>query len=330
MRLPDKEGLQGGEKIARRATATALGSSYSDRHGRKKNLKVYSPSQTETWLQCPVKRYLRSVQGWVPKVEATGKLQASIVGKGFAAGVALWNLERRHREMGFGRSVLKNRIQDALNVGKGEAELNFEALTSRGVILQPADSATTLERINKALTAYCTADPLPPTWRIVTAEETLTEHGMARPDLVLRDDLGLAVLDYKVKMRMDDRSRLKVIAEYGNLHQTLHYAWALTDVMREQVQRYYICLVVCEPKLKIEVLPYEVNPETLRWWEAGMREVWARMEAEEKGLAKPWPAAQHFDQWGRCEYEEACFRLRCEPSLMRMKYTNTKETTGNG
>lgn len=289
--------------------------------------KIFSPSQTSNWMRCPMYRALRR-EGWVSKY-AKKKDLAAIIGTSFAAGVGVYNNLRKEHE------------QQALSLDKKAATLAamgsaFSVLqqqmdqleASNRIIDLPFNDSMYLQqmrdRVGKGVTNYIKNEPIPPTWRIVDVEREFPEHGKARPDLVVRDDLGLAVVDYKTKVELKAFYVAKTLQEYQNSHQQYHYAWAGEQIYGEPIHRYYIALTIFEP-WSVHLVPYEVQPEALALWQQSSAQVWDFMAREDAGETKPFLSDRHADNFGQCDYYNACFKWRYDPELMKQDYINLKE-----
>jgi hypothetical protein len=198
----------------------------------------------------------------------------------------------------------------------------MEKLEASGRILQMDDDAyitAMRDRIGKGLSKFIQNEPIPAAWRVVDVERAFPDHGNARPDLIVRDDLGLAVVDWKTKVELKTFYKSKTLQEYTNSFQQYHYAWAGGEVYGELVHRYYIGLVMIEP-FAVELVPYEINPETLELWKQSSGQVWADMAGEDRGERLPWLSDKHADNFGQCDYYDACFNYRFDEELMRQKY----------
>lgn len=268
-------------------------------------------------------------EGWVPR-NAKKKDLSAIVGQAFAAGVATYNTIRKAYEEGGGDASTLNTTSAAsaaTGVANGIMHQQLREIERLGLTISAMDDSYLTQMpdmIKRAVTKYVMSDPLPATWRIVDVEREFPEHGPARPDLIVRDEFGLAVVDYKTKVTLQTQYKAKTVAEYLNHDQMHHYAWSGEEVYGEPVQRYHIALCVFTPSFNAELISQEINPETLKLWLTGRRRVWARMAEDDLGT--PALAANHSDNFGQCEYYAACFRHRLDPELMRHDYVNTKET----
>jgi len=295
-------------------------------------MKVYSPSQTSTWMRCPVLRALRH-EGWTSKYVGR-PFWAATLGQGFAAGVGVYNNLRKDREA-LGQPAPARTLSGRVTLANAAAAVAISVIDQRlneaerlGVVIdaEGVDYVKTIHtRAAKAVTAYVVSDPLPDTWRIVAVEESLgPEAGNARPDAVVRDTMGLAILDYKSKLTLNAQYRQKTINEFANGHQFLHYGHFGALKYQEPIDRYYIGLAVFEPRWAFDLLPFPLNAETQKVWFQGASVAWAAMEKEDLGLQAPWMSDRHSDQYGQCPMYKACFVHHFDAALMKQDYLLTE------
>lgn len=290
-------------------------------------MKVYSPSSTATWMRCPMMRALGQ-EGWIGKYAAK-KDYAATLGQGFAAGVAIYNNIRFEHEQGGAKlpprdaTARASIIEACVESAKRLMDERLKEMQDIGLIMDDSDGYVDklAGRCTKAVSTYIATDPIPDSWRVVAAEKDFgVAYGGARADLVVRDETGLAVVDYKSKLTLKAEYRHKTISEYGNSHQMLHYAWAGGETYGEPIHKYYIGLAVLEPRWAFDLVPYPVHPESLATWLKASQRAWMDMEAEEVGDKVPWMAADHSDRFGMCQYYKACFVHHYDPNLMKQDY----------
>ena len=285
-------------------------------------------------MRCPIKRAIRK-DGWV--VKATGRRDtAALLGSAFAAGVGVYNNLRQVTESNgekmpprMATASREKYIDASFSVAAGVIGTRLYEWERNGIVTDSGGDDVTIPkitaRVNHALTKYILNDPIPDTWKLVSIEESLgPEYGNARPDMIIRDDHGLAVFDYKTKLTLLAQYRAKTIMEYANAHQMLHYAWAVGDKYRETVGNYYIGLAVFEPRWAFDKYVYPVHPETLLTWREGMDVVWENMTAEDHDMQPPYMSANHSDNFGQCEYYKACFHYHYDSELMKQDYIQLK------
>ena len=105
-----------------------------------------------------------------------------------------------------------------------------------------------------------------------------------------------------------------------------HYAWALADFTGAKVTQYYIALVTLEPSFKIQLLPYEINPESMELWHVMAKRVWEDMEAVDEGLVMPSCPMFHTTRYGTCDCHRAVWVHHLDPALMEQDYVRRKKS----
>lgn len=280
-------------------------------------MKRYSPSQTETFLECPRKRAIRKL-GWEPTRLGKPGL-ARILGTAFAAGVGAYNLMRREgltpdaascADIAFRVAQQHLADADAAGLRTGDADLSQRAALPG--------------RARTAILNYAQHDPIPTQWRVLDVELTLPEWGNARIDLGYENDLGVGVLDYKSKLTLyganADKQREfleKDIQKWKYSEQRWFYPDAYGEHLQRPVHRFDICLVVLEPRFQARIIPFMVNPQLQAEWRHDREGyTWPLMEmTEEDGPLEPGMAAVHFNNFGPCEFERYCFDFKGDPNL---------------
>lgn len=271
-------------------------------------------------------------EGWRPKYMQK-KDWSALLGQAFAAGVGIYNNLRMEREREGAQAPQRDLAsrKDLVNACADAAVKIVSQSTQdkleTGLLANDEETgyqAKLETRARKAIESYIVSDPVPDTWRIVSAEHDFgPTFGNARADILCEDATGaLVVVDYKTKLTLAAQYRAKTIQEYANSHQMFHYAWACKESMGRDVHAYHIGLAVLEPRWAFDLLPFPVNPESLLLWLESARTVWASMDAEEQGAQVPWMSANHADNFGQCQYYRACFTHHFDPVLMAADYVN--------
>jgi hypothetical protein len=279
---------------------------------------IYSPSQTDTHGQCPIKRALRYA-GWTAR--GVGKRDlAAILGTAIAAGLAEYNTTRANQVGGLLRPTVEMAFRPGLvgpaDVARNTAIATLAVLPQQGRHIEDWDQsqANSIERrAGLAVERYIAADPIPPEWPILAVEELLPS-GQARPDLVVDDGRGPVAIDYKTKLTLKPEYEDREMARWAQSWQMLHYSWEL------KADHFYICLLVLEPRFRVQLIPFEVHPETMGLWGISAKQRWADMRAEDEGRRQPAMATAHVDAYGPCEFQRACFECRFDPEKMREHY----------
>ena len=270
-----------------------------------------------------MKRALRYTHGWRPRRIGKREL-AAVLGTGFAEGVAIYHRARHAvQPRSLSPTELIEIAEASAACAQTSASRRLVELQQAGFVVNDWDAATAQAlplRVHKGVMRYVSANPLPESWTVTAIEQTMGDYGNARLDLALEDSDGPAIADVKVKLQLDSKYRAKELRRYQDDHQQMHYAWAWGRMLQRAVTRYYIVLVVLEPKFSVELLPYQIHPETLMAWEGSQRVVWADMAAEDAGTREPYMVAKHWDEYGECEYRAACFDYHWDESLMGQEY----------
>lgn len=286
-----------------------------------RELRVFSPSATETFARCPRKWALKR-EGWMPRIIAYPELCA-ILGDGFSESMHVLNTYHINgvapipvaEVIAAGTKVIQDRLENDLSVGRRihEKDIPFSDLLPL--------------KLDQAVNLYLSQNPLKD-WRILQAEKTYEEHGYARIDLLAADSIGPAVFDYKVKVKLDPEWQEAEFERFGRSQQRFHYQWAAG------VERFFIILVVlggnkkaAKPRVVLSP-PYGKTPyfETGLWLQDSTSH-WQRMEmytTHRVGPAYVAGSPIHADQFGACEYEQACLSHALDPSAMNIEYVKVE------
>lgn len=271
--------------------------------------KIYSPTQTQSWLDDPLKWYLTYHEGWRPRVLDKPAI-ARIIGAGVAAGAAMWY-----------RSADQ---QGAIDAARKAVGTELAGLLALGHVVAPAvgELAGRAPTLAEQGVAKLTQFDLPSTWAVVDVERTLPDHGRCRIDVGVQTPHGPGVWDVKCTLASDDWKTFLARTEYEASWQLLHYVWSYGEVVGEPVTQYGVIYVPLEPKSqKPEMFTYGVDPELLSLWELSARNVWGLMEAEETGY-KPAPhcSFRFFGRYGRDSHTDAVLKYKLDPTLMEQGY----------
>ncbi len=281
-------------------------------------MKIYSPSQTIDYLWCPVYRHLRQ-EGWAKK-EIGNRETAAILGSAFAAGMASYNVA-------YGQCSKNKLIEGALDKSAKELERRYNELGKFGLLSTEVSRVEVLEtltkRLQKALTKSIDNDPIPPQWERRHVEFEIPDSGRSTIDLGLWTGQEAVVLDYKHKARLEAKYVGREVAKWRRSWQLLHYSFFYGKFMGIQPTRYIILLTILEPSFQI--LPLDMTTvwltdEMLSQWHSFAQQVWADMEAEEKGERVIRGRTDCYNQYGPCEYERACWSFHYDESLMEKEY----------
>jgi len=203
---------------------------------------------------------------------------------------------------------------------------------------EDVDPGDLVKTVSVAVGRYIDADPLPKSW-LVAVEPTYTEHGNAKPDLVLRSP-HLTPLDIKFKLTLDEDRLAQTIAEYAYSWQFMHYVWATEQHYGEPVRNSGLILVRARPfRIWTEFFP--VDPELLAIWLTSAKSVWAVMAAVDgyredllaliaeytaKGQGvPPWLTFKWYGRYGRDAMAGAVLDHKLDEGLMMQNYIQTGE-----
>lgn len=291
-------------------------------------MRIYSPSRTEDFLFCPAYYMLKHVHGWQPATYGKPEI-AMALGRGVGAGLSFYYT---HDRLGVPVPPLADGLQPpvpdaAVRVGLAATDAALAELDATGrvcISYAQEDLDHVRPRVTRAIARIIERDPIPRDWTILGTEVTLPDHGYCKIDLPVRDPKNLAVVDFKTKRYIRADQLTKERRELAHKWQQLHYAWAYGEAMGEQVTRFWIMLVVLEPKFDVHFWPYDIHPEHLKGWIVSARQTWADMDATERGERPPVQRPNHFDKYGACEFYDACFTYHYDEGAMVQDYIQVK------
>ena len=275
-------------------------------------MRIYSPTQTEDYLFCPMLRALKSGERWVP-LRAGKKDLAGILGAGFHAAMAEHN--RHNSEAALcvetGLVCMAERLQDLERAGR---------------VIDPADYPmrdALSPRLTVAVTKFLAQNPIPATWRTQKVEFEIPNSGGSRLDLVVHDGRAPVIIDYKLKLTLGAYYREKEFARIRRSWQLYHYAHFYGAHVGVPVERFIVLMVVLEPRF--EIIPLDrttviLSPEKLALWRTFAERTWADMEAEDTGVREPRGQTFCETPFGPCEMLDACWTFMYDEGLMQTKY----------
>lgn len=278
-------------------------------------LKAYSPSQTERWLFCPIKREL-SQKGWESKYIGKRDL-AACFGSAFATAVAQHN-----NDIIVG---VVDRPKLYGDVAHHSVEMELNKWDDLGRVIPDWEQSTAnsiADRVAKCVEKYVQMPWPLKGWKLLDVEYTLP-HGRARIDLGVDDGEGIAVLDYKTKMYLKKEYFDKEVQRWRDSWAMFHYCWSYGQVKGVNIDHYYIYVIIAEPKFEAKLLRFNVHPESMARWESSSRSAWKVMAWEDDGTMAPFMAAKHADEYGLCEYYKACFTHFYDENRMKEDYVRT-------
>ena len=265
--------------------------------------RVYSPSQTADWLQCPIFRRFRKPSVLSSLNEATPHVwqeravewePARVLGTAVQAGYNVY-------------------LKDPHSADDAIAEDLVEATIAREFVEQPKYTLPGLTKLAlRGVEALLEAD-LFTRHVILDLDQPLTH---SRPDYVSRHETqGLGVTDLKVSARVDERYRVKRLSEYETDDQFWHYAWEVGNTLGEDVKWVRVILLILTPKAVVLPQTVTVTPERLQFWLEGAEQHWRDMTAEDDGkrpVVSRWPNCRG-GKYGVCVAYDFCHNLDRDP-----------------
>lgn len=279
-------------------------------------MTIFSPSQTDLWHECPVKRQL-SRAGFYSTIVSHSEL-AALLGSAIAAGVEeyhAWLVGRPEANQEIAPTSL---VQGATTQAGMTVTARLQEWTAAGRRIPDWDRPYTEQlwnRATNATAAYIAARPIRPEWVVVAVEHVLPSG--SRLDLGVRAPLGPLVLDLKTKLTLNAHLRDRVVEEYEISPQLYHYAWEWGHELGEPVRHAGILLFILEPKPTVELVEIPIDACALETWRQSSERAWLDMEAEDAGerLALQRRRSCHTG-FGRCGFYRACHAFFEEVELM--------------
>jgi len=261
---------------------------------------VFSPSQTERWLKCPVywdygKRWASRSEIWTPERTLGRALHASMAvlfghGLGGVAG------EREMAALDAGVKVLVDEWAGS--------HASFQDHKNRFV-----------QRVFPVASSY---------WgtRFFGEEDDIlgveVEMGPERcvADLVIKTPKGLVVIDHKLAYYLAaDKTGFRV-SDWSTSWQLLHYAWRASEYFEVPVVETRIHLVTWSPKVTGQVFSFEMSQEKIDHWLRSAKGVWNLM-----AYGEPFMNTQSCYKYGRpCTFIDLCHRMHGDESQASSLY----------
>lgn len=270
--------------------------------------RVYSPSETATWLQCPILRGYK--KHWTPRTVAWDP--AKLLGIAVQEGLSVWLRASRASTPGTGDEATDEAVESRLRL-----------VLSEGFQEQPTHTLAGLTKLAlRGVQATLNAD-LFDRHTILMVDEPLSQ---SRPDVVSRHATeGLGVTDFKVSRTVGEQYRAKRLSEYETDDQFWHYAWEVGETLGEPVQWIRAVLIILAPAVKVMPITTPVGSRRLAFWLAGAEQHWRDMTAEDHGqraVAPRWPNCRG-GRYGECEMYDACHVLHGDESKFLLYYERT-------
>lgn len=261
---------------------------------------IYSPSQTEVFLHCPMKWYLRYQYKYIPKSYSEKEI-AGCIGTAFS----IWR-EFSHE------SDAEERALASLTDGIRHLEDTRECVP-RAMAYQ----ASAPDRLRRFIALFEREAPVPRSWELYDHEKAFPRWGNSRIDVAYTTSGGIkGILDYKTRGRLNANSVEKVKREFATRGQMWQYCCMASQEAGELINQFSICLLAMEPRPQAYLWQYRVKPSTLEVWLAGRMQVWKMMKSMLAEEMTPWMAEEHADKFGRCQYEDVCMKHGFDQELI--------------
>lgn len=289
----------------------------------ERELRVFSPSATETFARCPRKWALKRL-GWVPRIISYPELCA-VLGDGFSESMRVFNTS-----LITGNSTIS--VEEVVEAGNKTMQDRLDADFAAGRRIDEKDIPfydILQAKLEQAVKLYIEQNPLK-AWRIIQAEKTYDDYGSARIDVLAKDSFGPAVFDYKIKVKLDKEWEDAEFERHRRSQQRFHYQWATG------ADRFFIILVVLGGNKKAAKPRVVLSPPYggLEYFKTGLwlsdsKAWWQVMDSVlESGIADDLYAIPgsptHADQFGACEYEQACLTHALDPKAMAIEYVKVE------
>lgn len=268
-------------------------------------MKVYSPSQTILFMECPYKWLLKKIQGYITKAVQKKDVAA-------AAGNAYGKVMNaaHNPNVAYSEKILQDYV-----VTEFELEVSITRGKDRSVdenILLEIESFKKL--LPKMVKKYLNSDErIPESWKVTHIEHDLQDGAGSRIDLGGINELGQPFFwDWKLKTNCPIASKDFTLNKFAHDWQMMHYAWAYSEYLDELVERFYIGMPVAKPAVHFWSKPYTVSEKQIRAWTQDARYWWEKMQEAEDLLShgltevNPVPRSNNHFTYGRCEYYGLC------------------------
>lgn len=272
-------------------------------------IQSFSPTQTDAFSFCP--RFWGFYRaGLKPKAIGYPEM-AAMTGTAVAAGLEVFYLGVFYKEQldvqASAWVTLERLRQAALANGQ------------RYVSASEQDKWDAMEaNVALLLKTHAKADPFKD-YTVVEVEQTGDDHD--RPDLIVRDDIGLLVVDFKCKLTLKAEWVKKEHAKWRRSWQLHHYA------IRRGISRFAVCLIAPHTRQGCHVEITQVDESYAKLWQQDAAQLWAEMD-----FAKGLPLdllrgnTSHSNEYGECAYwSEAC-SYGLDPVMLKNNLVQVERT----
>lgn len=256
-------------------------------------IKTFSPTQTDVFSFCPrawgfYRNRLKPRCIGYPEI-------AAIVGTATAAGLEVFYKARLGRQT-LDHSVIETVALHTASEGRTEALANG----LRYVAASEQDKWDSIDsNIQLCLKVHAKADPFKD-YEVVAVEQKDDHHG--RKDLLLRDDAGLLVVDFKCKLTLRSEWLKKEFATWRRSWQLHHYA------ITAGAPRFAVALIAPHTRAGVAYEITAINPHYANLWIKDALQLWSEMDYyHDVPLEQLRGNTAHANQYGECVYwAEAC------------------------
>ena len=271
-------------------------------------MRIFSPSQTQAFLRCPY--YWQMSREWMPRTFSKMDLYA-IRGSAVSVGLDAFNRGQGDDEI---IQAITNEIKDEWEKKQMDSR---EWVDMRSVPLNAEDLLH-----HALLLVECYINQPPTAFEVIESEYQFRKHGWARADVIGRLPRGQVVpVDYKCKDAPASQwLRQKIIGDFANAWQLLHYCWATSEEFNVECLDYGILLLWYSKTPKVEYVGYTVDPERLSIWLDSATRVWREMTDIRDGRKTLYEVADHDTKFGPCPFKRACLEYNRDLSYMEEHY----------
>lgn len=261
-------------------------------------MKIYSPSSTKVFMECPYKWFLKRQQGYESRYYTKRDVAASL-GAAFGKAMEVFYNTNQKLTVEDITTVAQTELLRHHLESKGTREVNDE------VYAKKEEYYNTLPRM---IQTYMTSpDKIPADWNVLVMEGLVGDDHEAYIDMGGEDELGKPwFLDFKVKSYCAKNQIPWQIKRFAYDWQMLHYAWAYSQKIEKFVDTYYIGMMVATPTPHFVRQVFHLREEHILTWLDTAQWWWSKMEECERSGYYPM-SANHHTQFGPCPYIPMCF-----------------------
>lgn len=282
-------------------------------------MKIYSPSQTKLFMECPQKWWLQRKQGWNRKWMRKNDVAALVGG---CIGAVLQKYISVDVPIETYLADLDSMFNERMDVKQQDGYIIEEDVWAR------YDSYK--NTFPKVIKAYRQSSArIPDTWTNIQTEFNVgngEDHNAFIDVCGVEPDGSHFIWDFKCKMYLKTCDQASELLGYRHDWQMMHYGWFYWVKTGIWPARYYIGMPVLGPTPAfvggndtqgLGVFSY--NPSDLIAWHESASTWWSMMEqCEQQGWAPM--SAQHTGRYGNCEMYDACFTYKQNPDMLQSAY----------